>query len=324
MLACAGMNLYQAIVLGIVQGLTEFLPVSSSAHLYIVPKLLGWTYAGLGFDVALHWGTLFALLIAFGSTWLRLARELFAADAATRGEARSTWLKLIAGSVPAAIAGLLLRHAAETWLRYLPLQAAMLVVFGFLLWWVDRVRPQRGTDAASTHAMPGWPTALVVGCAQVLALVPGVSRSGVTITAGRAMGENRVAAARFSFLLATPITFGAGLVELHNIEPGLSRIALLAGVVSAAVVGWLAIRALLRLLGRAGFGTFFAYRVFVAAFIVAHLLIPAGGSGRPVATRRLVREVAVQAIAQRDARTVQPRFHGGHRQVEHIGDLRVR
>lgn len=313
------MNVTQAVVLGIVQGVTEFLPVSSSAHLFIVPRLLGWRYAGLGFDVALHWGTLLALLIAFGSTWIRLIRDVFAPDPAVRKEASTTWLKLVLASLPAAIAGVLLRHAAETWLRWLPLQAVTLTVFGFLLWWVDRVRPQNSSDG-----IPGWGTTMAMGLAQVLALVPGVSRSGVTITAGRAMSENRVAAARFSFLLATPITLGAGLVELRNIEPGLSPAVIMAGVVSAAVVGWLAIGALLKLLGRAGFGTFFAYRVLVALAILAHLAMQGDGSARPLAARQLVREVTVQAVAQRDASAMQSRLHGGHRQVEHIGHLGVR
>ncbi len=313
------MNVMQAVVLGVVQGLTEFLPVSSSAHLYIVPRLLGWTYAGLGFDVALHWGTLVALLIAFGSTWIRLVRDAFAPDPTVRREANATWLKLIIASVPAAVAGVLLQHAAETWLRWLPLQAVTLTVFGFLLWWVDRVTPQRASGG-----VPGWGTGIAMGLAQVLALVPGVSRSGVTITAGRAMGENRVTAARFSFLLATPITLGAGLLELRHIEPSLSSTVILAGVVSAAVVGWLAIGALLKLLGRAGFGTFFAYRVLVALAILGHLAMQRGDSVRPVAARQLVREVTVQSVAQRNAGPVESRLHGRHRQVEHLGDLRVR
>jgi undecaprenyl-diphosphatase len=319
MLACAGMNLVQAIVLGVVQGLTEFLPVSSSAHLFIVPKLLGWQYAGLGFDVALHWGTLLALLVAFGSTWIGLIRDVFARDPLVRREAMTTWFKLLIASLPAAIAGVLLRHAAETWLRWLPLQAVTLTVFGFLLWWVDRVRPQ-----SDSRTIPGWGTGMVVGLAQVLSLVPGVSRSGVTITAGRAMGESRVAAARFSFLLATPITLGAGLLELKHIEPGLSTSVVLAGVVSAAVVGWLAIRALLKMLQRVGFGTFFAYRVLVAGAILAHVLMQGNGSARPFAARHLVGEVAVQSVTQRDARAMQPRLHGGHRELEHLGHLGVR
>jgi len=312
------MNVFQAVVLGVVQGLTEFLPVSSSAHLYIVPKLLGWQYAGLGFDVALHWGTLLALVLAFGRTWLELARDAVGGAPTVRRAARSTWLKLIVASVPAAVAGLLLRDAAETWLRWLPLQAAMLALFGFLLWWVDRVRPQGPADA-----MPDWATSLVVGGAQVLSLVPGVSRSGVTITAGRAMGQHRVAAARFSFLLATPITFGAGLLELRHIPHDMPRSVLWCGVASAAVVGWLAIRGLLRWLAHAGFGTFFAYRLAVALLIVAHLVM-AGGSARAFASRQLVREVAVQAVAQRDAGPMQPRLDRGHRQLQHLRHLGVR
>jgi undecaprenyl-diphosphatase len=263
------MNVFQAIVLGTVQGLTEFLPVSSSAHLYIVPKLLGWTYAGLGFDVALHWGTLFALLIAFGSTWVRLARDLFSRDAATREAARSTWLKLIVASVPAAIAGLLLRHAAETWLRYLPLQAAMLAVFGFLLWWVDRVRPQRGARETGAHAIPGWAASLVVGCAQVLALVPGVSRSGATITTGMFMGLRRDAAARFSFVLGVPaILAAAGHEGLHLVRVGLTADqagVFLVGMSVSAVVGYAAIAYLLKYLVNHTLAVFAWYRIALAA-----------------------------------------------------------
>src|SRR4029077_12228972 len=126
------------------------------------------------------------------------------------GPALGLLARIAVASVPAAIAGVLLKDAAETWLRSLPLQAAMLFIFGFVLWAVDRARPPGRDEAA-----PGWGTCLTVGCAQALALVPGVSRSGITITAGRAAGLSRVSAARFSFLLATPITFGAGLVELR-------------------------------------------------------------------------------------------------------------
>lgn len=289
----------QAIVLGIVQGLTEFLPVSSSAHLYIVPKLLGWTYAGIGFDVALHWGTLVALLLAFGGTWWQLTRDAFAADRERRSAARSTWLKLAIATLPGAIAGLLLGDAAEMWLRSLPLQAAMLVVGGFLLWWTDRARPE------VVDGTPGWRTSIVIGLSQMLALVPGVSRSGITLTAGRAMRLTRVEAARFSFLLATPITFGAGLLELRHIHPDLPASRILAGVAAAAIVGGLAIRGLLRWLQHAGFGAFFAYRALVAAIIVAYL-VAGGASARTVAARHPVGEVAVQAVAQHDARAMQP------------------
>jgi undecaprenyl-diphosphatase len=260
------MSPLQAAVLGIVQGLSEFLPISSSAHLFVVPKLLGWPYAGVAFDVALHWGTLLALLAAFGHEWLALVRGAFASDRATRGEAWSTWIKLAVASVPAALAGVLLGDAAANQLRSLPLQAAMLVVFGFLLWWVDRVRP-----ATDESRVPGWGTCLLMGAAQALALVPGVSRSGVTITTGRARGLSRVSAARFSFLLATPITFGAGLLEFRHLSHDLPMGTLLIGVGAAAVTGFLAIRGLIRWLGRGGFAGFFAYRVALALLIMIAL-----------------------------------------------------
>ncbi len=263
MLACAAMSPVQAAVLGAVQGLTEFLPISSSAHLYAVPTLLGWGYGGLAFDVALHWGTLIALVLAFWRDWWRLARDAFASDAVRRRAAHGTWLKLAAASVPAAVAGLLVRDVAETVLRSLPILATTLVVFGFLLWWVDRVRPGR-----ITADVPGWGACMLVGFAQALALVPGVSRSGVTITAGRAAGMARVSAARFAFLLGTPITFGAGLVELRHLSSDLPASTLAIGVASSAIFGLLAIHGLLRLLARAGFLSFFLYRVALALVIL--------------------------------------------------------
>ncbi len=265
------MSLFHAVFLGALQGLTEFLPISSSAHLYVVPTLLGWRYEGLAFDVALHWGTLLALLAAFWRDWLALTRDVIAPDPARRREARVTWLKLAAASVPGALAGVLLKDLAEGPLRSLPLQAATLSGFGLLLWAVDRVAP-RGRDESA----PGWGTCLAMGAAQALALVPGVSRSGITITAGRAAGLTRVAAARFSFLLATPITFGAGLLELRHLSGDVPVATLAAGVLSAAIVGLLAIRALIRFLGRSGFGGFAIYRVLLAGFILWSVLARRG------------------------------------------------
>ena len=257
----------RAAVLGAVQGLTEFLPISSSAHLFVIPKLLGWTYSGLAFDVALHGGTLLALLLAFWRDWWSLVTDLFAGEGPRRNDARHMWLWLIVATVPGAVAGKLLEHAAEEKLRSLPLQAAMLFVFGLVLWLADRFLPA-GKDASR----PSWGSALGMGMAQALALVPGVSRSGITITAGRVAGFSRVAAARLSFLLATPITFGALLLKVrdvpHDVPPG----TLAVGVLTSAVVGLLAIRGLLRWLQRAGFGAFFVYRALLAAVIVVFLL----------------------------------------------------
>lgn len=260
------MTPFQAAVLGAVQGVTEFLPISSSAHLYVIPTLLGWSYAGLAFDVALHWGTLLALFAAFWGDWWALARDALAAPPAERNAARAMWVKLAVASVPAAVAGLLLQDLAETRLRSLPLQAVMLAAFGFLLWWVDRSRP-----TGREQKDPGWASCLIMGTAQALALVPGVSRSGVTITAGRACGLARVSAARFSFLLATPITFGAGLVKLRHLSPDVPAGTLAIGVASAAITGFFAIRGLIRWLGRAGFGAFFAYRLALAVVILLKL-----------------------------------------------------
>ena len=148
---------FQAAVLGALQGITEFLPISSSAHLYAVPHLLGWPYAGLAFDVALHWGTLIALVAAFWGEWWRLGRDALAGTGEPRRAAWTTLLQLLAASVPAAITGLLIEDLASTHLRALPLQALMLVVFGFLLWWVDR---RAGTGG---RAEPGWKGAIAVG-----------------------------------------------------------------------------------------------------------------------------------------------------------------
>ncbi|TMQ69996.1 MAG: undecaprenyl-diphosphate phosphatase [Candidatus Eisenbacteria bacterium] len=267
MLACRAMSPVQAALLGVIQGLTEFLPISSSAHLYLVPTLLHWRYAGVAFDVALHWGTLLALVLAFWRDWWNLARAPFVGSSQERADAIATWLKLAVASVPAAIAGVLLEPYTERWLRSLPLQAATLAVFGFLLWWVDRVRPQR-PPPASPLALPPWGTCLLMGVAQSLALVPGVSRSGVTITAGRATGTARVEAARLSFLLATPITFGAGLLEWRHLSPDLPATTLAIGVAASAITGFFAIRGLLRWLARAGFGWFFAYRAVLASILL--------------------------------------------------------
>ena len=260
------MSPIQAALLGALQGATEFLPISSSAHLFAVPALLGWPYAGLAFDVALHWGTLIALLAAFWRDWWTLATDAISSQPARAQAARGLWLRIIVATLPAVAAGLLLEDAAATWLRSLPLLAAMLIVFGFLLWWVDRSRPM-GSDTQA----PGWTACLAMGCAQALALVPGVSRSGVTITAGRASGLSRVSAARFSFLLATPITMGAGLLELRHLPRDLPIELVAIGITSAALVGLLAIRGLLRWLSSAGFFVFFAYRTLFAALILWRL-----------------------------------------------------
>ncbi len=253
----------QALVLGVVQGLTELLPVSSSAHLFLVPTLLGWKYEGIAFDVALHGGTLAALVLAFWKDWLTLVRDAFSPDSRVANATRALWLRLVVATIPGAIVGKLLDDFVDEKLRIVALQAGMLALFGVLLWAVDRFGPKgRDEDA------PGWGTALAMGFAQALALVPGVSRSGVTMTAGRATGLSRVSAARFSFLLATPITFGALALKMKDVPHDVPLATLAVGVVSAALVGVASIKLLLGMLRRTGFGVFAVYRVALALFLV--------------------------------------------------------
>ena len=252
----------QAVVLGAVQGLSELLPISSSAHLYLVPTLLGWPYAGVAFDVALHAGTLVALLVAFFGDWLRLAREIFSRDAQVRTEARTMLGAIIVATVPALVAGRLLGELEER-LRSVPLQASMLLIFGIVLWLADRFSgPGRDRRA------PGWGAALAIGFSQCLALVPGVSRSGITLTAGRLAQLSRVSAARFSFMIAIPLVLAAVLNTtllgsrdwMHQMP--LSTLGI--GVASAAVFGLISIRFFLGLMRRAGLGGFALYRCVVA------------------------------------------------------------
>ena len=252
----------QAFVLGAVQGLTELLPVSSSAHLYLVPTLLRWPYAGLAFDVAMHAGTLLALVAAFFDDWRRMLVDGLGEDPVRRREARALFGRLVVATLPGLMAGKVLGELEDR-LRSVPLQATMLLVFGILLWAADRFsRPGRD------DRVPGWGTALSVGLAQCLALVPGVSRSGITLTAGRLTGLTRLASARFSFMLSTPITLAAvsytGLLRSRHLLAELPASTLLIGIASSALFGFLAIRFMLSLLRRAGFGGFALYRVILA------------------------------------------------------------
>jgi len=261
------LSVWQAIVLGLVQGLAEFLPISSSAHLSLAPWLLGWPAPGLAFDVALHLGTLAAVLWYFRREWVALSnagwRIVRSGGRITDDEERRVRL-LVIGTIPAAVAGVLLNDYAETVFRAPALTASMLIIAGVLLWAVDRFAP-----TSRALASMGLRDALLVGLAQVAALVPGVSRSGATITAGRGLGIDRGSAAVFSFLLSMPITLAAALVKTPQALAELSSpLPLVAGVAAAAVSGWLAITVLLRFVRTQGYAPFAAYRVVLGVVIL--------------------------------------------------------
>ncbi len=261
------MTNFQALVLGLIQGLSEFLPVSSSAHLTLAPWLFHWPDPGLGFDVALHMGTLVAVLWYFRKEWVALAaaalRVLANRRADTDEERRAVFL--VIATIPGAIAGLALEKYADSAFRDPRLVAGVLIAMGVVLWLVDRT-------AAQDRRLPSmrWTDALLVGLAQMFAIVPGVSRSGSTITAGRALRFTREDAAVFSFLMSMPIIAAAAILKVPHVlkTEGVST-PLAVGVVASAVSGWLAISVLLKFVSHRSYGVFAAYRVVVGVIVLA-------------------------------------------------------
>jgi undecaprenyl-diphosphatase len=269
----------QAAIMGLLQGITEFIPISSSAHLELAPWIFGWHESGLigslAFDVFLHLGTLVALLVYFARDWLRYLRAWWASirerSVAGDTDRKVAWL-LIAATIPAAVIGFTFEDfIGETF--HGDSDAARLAIAGFLvigavlLWLADRLgRRTREIEALNA------PTALTIGFSQALALFPGISRSGATLTTGLALGLTREAAARFSFLLAVPITLGAGiygsrhlLTEAHT---GVEWLAIAVGFAAAAISGMLAIGFLLSWLRTRSVTIFSVYRIVFAAFVV--------------------------------------------------------
>jgi undecaprenyl-diphosphatase len=271
-------QLFQAMVMGIVQGLTEFLPISSSGHLILVPYLFGWDdpfIDSLAFSVVLHGGTLLALLVYFRDDWLRLIPAGFAVlrDRSFRGDPdrRLAWL-LVVSTIPAAIAGALLNDFVERTVREPGLVAVMLVLAGILLWLADRW-------GARIHALDrlSFRGALGIGLAQTIALIPGTSRSGISITAALFAGLDRTAAVRYSFLMAMPVIAGAVAFEGFKLVRGdVSDVEIgpmVVGVVSAFVSGMLAIEVLLRYVRTRSFNIFVVYRFVLAAIVLVVFLM---------------------------------------------------
>src|SRR5919202_6027807 len=234
------MDLFQAAVLGAVQGLAEFLPISSSGHLIMVPYLLGWPAHSQTFDLALHLGTSVALVWFFWAEWLALARGLLAGLASSQARRADPYWRLallvLLGSVPAGLIGVVFQQPIGQLLRSPMLNAVLLIVFGLLLWLADRAGSKKRTFDGLV-----WLDALLMGLAQVLALAPGVSRSGITMTAGLFRGLDRPAAARFSFLMSGPIIIGAALFKLRHGIPSNELGAAAVGIAVSAVTGFVAI-----------------------------------------------------------------------------------
>ncbi len=266
------MTTLRAAVLGLLQGAGEFLPISSSGHLIVIPYLLGWPDSGLAFDVALHLGTLAAVAFAFWRDWLRLLqgglRGLMAGRPLADPDARLL-IYLAIATVPGAVAGLLLDDWAETVFRSPALVAVMMSVMGAVLWYADR---KAGTSASGE--VISFRDALIIGFSQALAIVPGTSRSGATISMALLLGHRREAAARFSFLLALPITAGAALVKVPDLlTSGAALQPVLVGMLTAAVSGFVAIRFLLRYVRTRSYAPFAWYRFAFTLVVLAVLFL---------------------------------------------------
>lgn len=255
------MNLLQAIVLGIVQGATEFIPVSSHGHLLLVPWLLGWEEPGLLFDTILHWGTLVAVVAFFWRDFTSIAasvvRDLLRRQPLASADSRLGWLVVLA-TIPAALIGYLFEDQLETLFTDPVSVAVSLMISGGILW-VSETLGNRMRDLKAVNGTD----ALAIGIAQAVSILPAISRSGATIATGLARGLERPAAARFSFLMSAPIVFGAGLLKVLDVAetgvPSDTLVLMVAGFIAAMVTGYLCIAFLLRFLATRSLRTFAVY-----------------------------------------------------------------
>ena len=262
------MDPVQLLVLALVQGVTEFLPISSSAHLILVPVLTDWPDQGLAFDIAVHVGTLLAVVGYFRARVTRLlvagVRAPFVRAPGTDG--RLAWL-LVLATIPVGLAGLLLQDVVETALRGPLVIGAASIGFGLLLWWSDR-----GGGGTRDEDSLTWRDALVIGLFQAVALIPGTSRSGITMTAGLFLRLDRAAAARFSFLLSIPVIVLSGLLQVAELIAAGGGVAwgtLLAGTVLSALAAWACIHLFLQYIERLGMTPFVLYRVALGVVLIA-------------------------------------------------------
>ena len=261
------MTTFEAVILGLVQGLGEFLPISSSAHLVLVPWLFKWEDPGLTFDIALHLGTLIAVAIYFWRDWLRLFSKGITDTKSKDG--RLFWY-LVAATIPGAAIGFMLEKYAETIFRNPVLIAVMLILLGVILYWADRKSAKKIDVNDITFS-----TSFLIGISQALAIIPGVSRSGITMTTGLLLGLTREGAARFSFLLSAPIIFGAAAVKLPHVisNPSVITGNFIIGMVVSCVTGIAGIGFLLRYVQTKTFLPFSWYRFIAGAVVIAVVII---------------------------------------------------
>lgn len=266
------MSYFEAFILALIQGLTEFLPISSSAHLILPSAILGWEDQGLAFDVAVHVGTLAAVMIYFRKEVVSLLSAFFASifKGERSKEAKLAWMILLA-TIPACVFGLFMKDIIEIYLRSAWIIAATTIVFGLLLWYVDR-----NAKLDQDEYQAGWKKALFIGVAQALAMIPGTSRSGATITAALYLGFTREAAARFSFLMSIPIILLAGgylgLKLVLSGEP-VHLGFLITGVVTSFISAYICIHFFLKLISRMGMTPFVIYRLILGIGLFAFLMI---------------------------------------------------
>jgi len=299
------MEIIQVIILGVIQGITEFLPISSSGHLILIPRIFGWEDQGLAFDVALHWGTLFAVLIYFRKDWMRIFRESYLLNKVLNIKYQISNIKstsneqfknfpnhlfrrenktsqysifniqyssdllfiIIIATIPGVVAGLLLNNYAETVFRNPLIISATLFFGAVLLFYADKISVKK-TDLNSLTLKMG----ILIGLFQALAIIPGISRSGITITIALFLGLKRTSAAKFSFLLSTPIILGAGIKEFPSLLNNGLNITILIGVLISAISGYLAIKYMLRYLENKSYNIFVGYRIILALIIVFLIL----------------------------------------------------
>lgn len=257
------MSIFQAVVYGIVQGIAEFLPISSSAHLIAIPRIFGWSDPGLAFDVALHLGTLIAVVIFFWKDWIDLIRSGITRPNSTKG--KLFWY-IVISTIPGAVIGKMFEKQAESVFRNLALIGSTLIIMGIIIYIADKKKRQY--DSLEDI---GLIRSFLIGISQAFAIIPGISRSGITMSCGLYLGLKKDSAAKFSFLLSTPIIFGAGILKIKDlVQTPVSDITpFIIGILTSAIVGFLSIKFLLDYLKRNGFGIFVVYRIIVGCLLIA-------------------------------------------------------